>query len=73
MEEVSKYRKREIQLKTQMSDEYRQSIKRLSNVERVDLNNFLVNLDIKKNHLKKDIGEGGNNTGLNNTSISQRK
>lgn len=58
MEEISRYRKREHQLKTQlMGDSSKVSGKTTMVFDSSDVTSLLVNLDVKRNNLIKDIGD----------------
>lgn len=57
MEEVNKYRKREHQLNTQLSDERINKAKRSNKLENNDVMKLIMNLNTKKNNIMKDLGE----------------
>lgn len=57
-QEIIKYRKREHALKTQLLGGADPVItKRITNIENSDVTGLLINLDIKRNNLVRDIGD----------------
>lgn len=74
MEEINRYRKREYQLKAQLhGDHHKLSSKDIKGLDNHDVTSLLVNLDIRRNHLIKDIGDRTDGTRISNTDINQRK
>lgn len=74
VEEINRLRKRELQLKVQLNGEQqKQNSKRGSAMDNNDVTSLLLNLDIKKNNLIKDLEEKEGGTRISNVSMTNRK
>lgn len=72
-EELNKLRKRENQLKTQLNgDQQKYASKRRSKFETSELSKLIVNLDVKKNILMKDLEERDVRTRGASTNIDRK-
>lgn len=73
IEEINKYRKREIQLKAQINGDQSTKGKRGSKFETSDMAKLIMNLGIKKNNIIKDMGETETRGRLASINPNQRK
>lgn len=71
---VSKYRKREYQLKTQLNAEKTKLVQRTKSNNGVsELNDIMLDLNMKKKELMRNVDESEPSKGFNGRSASQKK